>query len=184
MSSCGSIWTRTLQITRSPLPQTIAGVVDAKTVTTTLVSTSAIPEFPWIQRGVDIQCQQSHVAVDTSSRNGISTIAPAPNHDSEREEFSRRAVIHLINNYCFRFSERHPEVRSMTVRRHQIASRACRSANCVSEAVIDYLVQQEVPKTVVSEIVRPSPEAASSSVSVLLWQLRLPEYVLTPQETW
>ena len=48
----------------------------------------------------------------------------------------------------------------MTFRRQQISSRACRSANCVSKAVIDYLVQQKVPETLVSEIVRPSPEAA------------------------
>ena len=48
----------------------------------------------------------------------------------------------------------------MTVRRRQISCRACRSANCVSKAVIDYLVQQKVPETLVSEIVRPSPEAA------------------------
>ena len=48
----------------------------------------------------------------------------------------------------------------MTVRRRQIYSRACRSANCVSKAVIDYLVQQKVPGILVSDIVRPSPEAA------------------------
>ena len=52
---------------------------------------------------------------------------------------------------------------AMTVRRRQISSRACRSANCVSEAVIDYLVQQKVPETLVSEIVRPSPEAAAAT---------------------
>ena len=49
---------------------------------------------------------------------------------------------------------------AMTVRRRQISSRACRSANCVSKAVIDFLVQQKVPETLASEIVRPSPEAA------------------------
>ena len=49
---------------------------------------------------------------------------------------------------------------AMTVRRRQFSSRACRPANCVSKAVIDYLVQQKVPETLVSEIVRPSPEAA------------------------
>ena len=38
---------------------------------------------------------------------------------------------------------------AMAVRRQQIASRACRSANCVSKAVISYLVQQKVPKTLV-----------------------------------
>ena len=48
----------------------------------------------------------------------------------------------------------------MTVRRQQIASRDCRSANCVSKAVIDYVVLQKVPETLVSEIVRPSLEAA------------------------
>ena len=56
--------------------------VDAKTVTATFVSTSAIPEFSWIQGGVDLQFQESHVAADTPSRNlGISTVAPVPNHD-------------------------------------------------------------------------------------------------------
>ena len=45
---------------------------------------------------------------------------------------------------------------AMTVRTRQISS----PANCVSEAVIDYMVQQNVPETLVSEIVRPSPEAA------------------------
>ena len=49
---------------------------------------------------------------------------------------------------------------AMTARRRQIYSRACRSATCVSKAVIDYLVQQKVPEILVSEIVRPSPEAA------------------------
>ena len=36
----------------------------------------------------------------------------------------------------------------------------CRSANCNSKAVISYFVRQKVPETLVSEIVRPSPEAA------------------------
>ena len=67
---------------------------DVKTVTATLVSTPTILEFSWILRGVDFRCQQSHVAVETSSRNfGISTIPPEPNLDSDREEFSGRAVI-------------------------------------------------------------------------------------------
>ena len=58
---------------------------------------------------------------------------------------------------------------AMTFRRRQISSRACRSANCVSKAGIDYLVQQKVPETLVSEIVRPSPEAAEHlSVSALV----------------
>ena len=40
------------------------------------------------------------------STPGISTIASASNLDSDRDEFSGRAV---INNYCVRFSERHSE---------------------------------------------------------------------------
>ena len=45
--------------------------------------------------------------------------------------------------------------KAMTVRRQQTASRACRSANCLSNAV-----HKKVPETLVSEIGRPSPEAA------------------------
>ena len=43
---------------------------------------------------MDLERQQSHVAVDVSSRILlISTIAPALNHDSDQEEFPGRAVI-------------------------------------------------------------------------------------------
>ena len=80
---------------------------DAKTVTPTFVSTSVIQEFPWIQRGVDLQVQQSHVAADTPSINfGISTV------DRIMIKVARviRLCCHLINNYCFRFSERRPEM--------------------------------------------------------------------------
>ena len=49
---------------------------------------------------------------------------------------------------------------AMASRRQQIASRSCQSAHCVSEAVISYLVQQKVPETLVTEIVRPSSAAA------------------------
>ena len=39
-----------------------------------------VRNLPWIQRSVDFQFRQSHVAADTPSRNfGISTVAPAPN---------------------------------------------------------------------------------------------------------
>ena len=141
--------------------------VDAKTVTPTFVSTPAIPEFPWIQRGVDLQFQQSHNAVDTSSRNfGISTITPVSNHDPDEEDFSGRAVIHQQQLLPL---QRETARNAVTVKRQQVASRACRSANCVSKAVISCLVQQKVPGTLVSEIVRPCPEAAELlSVSALL----------------
>ena len=73
---------------------------------------------------------------------------------------------------------------AMAVRRQQIASRACRSANCLSKAVIDHLVQQKVPETLVSEIVRPSPEAAellsvSAPLAAAATRVRV-----DPQETW
>ena len=78
----------------------------------------------------------------------------------------------------------------MTVRRRQISSRACRSANCVSKAVIDYLVQQKVPETLVSEIVRPSPEAAqllsvSAPVAAAATRVRVDpsrDVVMTPTD--
>ena len=137
------------------------------------VSTTGIPEFAWIQCGVDLQFQQSHVAADTSSRNlGISTVAPVPNHDPGVKEFSDCAVMSS----------------AVAVRRQQIASRACRSANCVSEAVISYLVQQKVPETLVSETVRPSLEAAelldvSAPLAVAATRVRVDpsgEKVMTP----
>ena len=79
---------------------------------------------------------------------------------------------------------------AMTVRRRQISSRACRSANCVSEAVIDYLVHQKVPETLVSEIVRPSPEAAqllsvSAPVAAAATRVRVDpsgDVVMTPTD--
>ena len=140
---------------------------DAKTVTSTLVSAPAISEFHWIQRGVDLQLQQSHVAVDTSSRNfGISTVASALNHDSDGEEFS---VVLSSHQQPLLPLQREAARSAVAVRRQQIVSRACRSANCVSKAVIDYLAQQKVPETLVPEIVRPSLEAAELlSVSALV----------------
>ena len=128
---------------------------DAKTVTPTFVSTSAIPEFSWIQRGVDLQCQQSHVAVDTSSRNfGISTIAPAPYHDSDRGEFSGRAVI-TSTTTASASTKGSPECDD--------CQKTADFFSCLSISklcLIDYLVQQMVPETIVSDIVRSSPEAA------------------------
>ena len=67
---------------------------DAKTVTATFVKTPTFLEIPRSLRSVDFRCQQSHVAVETSSRFfGISTIASAPNLASDREDCSGRAVI-------------------------------------------------------------------------------------------
>ena len=66
---------------------------DAKMATPTFVSTSAIPEFPRIQRGV-LEFQR---LLRTESRS--------------RWERFLRLCCHLINNYCFRFSERRPEMR-------------------------------------------------------------------------
>ena len=74
----------------------------------------------------------------------------------------------------------------MTVRRRQISS----SANCVSKAVIDYLVQQKMPETLVLEIVRASPEAAqllsvSAPVAAAASRVRVDpsgEVVMTPND--
>ena len=106
---------------------------DAKTVTSTVVSAPAILEFPWIQRGVDLQFQQSHVAVDTSSRNfGFSTIASAP-------------CCHLINNHC-------STTASASARGSPKCDGCQKTADCFPrlsisklclKAVIDYLVEQK-----------------------------------------
>ena len=123
---------------------------DAKTVTATLVSTPTISEFPWILRGVDCRRQQSHVAVKTSFRVCWNF------KDCFRTEsrFRPGRVLWSCCHHQQLLRPLHKEAvqSSMTARRRQISSRACRSANCVSKAVIDYLVQQKVPEILVSEI--------------------------------
>ena len=111
-----------------------------------------------IQRGVDFKFQHSHVAVDTSSRNfGISTTAPVSNHDPDGKELSSRAVISSTSTA------------SASARGGPKCDGCQKTADCFPslsisklclKAVISYLVQQKVPETLVSEIVRPSPEAA------------------------
>ena len=80
---------------------------DAKTVTRTLVSTPAISEFPWIQRGVDLQC-----TVACCSRHIVQKFWSFNDCSRTESRFRRGKVLtsccHLINNYCFRFSERQP----------------------------------------------------------------------------
>ena len=162
---------------------------DAKTVTATLVSTSTISEFPWIQRGVE--------TFDANSRMLQST------HHPEILEFQRllphRITIqtgkssHVVmssHQQPLRPLQREASRSAMTVRRQQISSRACRSANCVSKAVIGYLVQQKVPESLVSEIVRPSPEAAellsvSAPVAAAATRVRVDpsaDVVMTPTD--
>ena len=88
---------------------------------------------------------------------GISTIASAPSFDSNRKS---SLVVLSSHQQLLRPRQQEATRSAMTVRRRQISSRACRSAKFVAKTVIDYLVQQKVPETFVSEIVRPSPEAA------------------------
>ena len=67
--------------------------------------------------------------VSTPTITGKSTLVVLSSHQQQRP----------LQREAFRSA--------MIVRRQQISSRACRSANCLSEVVIDYLVQQKVPKT-------------------------------------
>ena len=69
---------------------------------------------------------------------------------------------------------------AMAVRRQQIASRACRSANCVSKAVVNFLVQHKLQENLVTEIVRQHRKPPSFSISVPFWQLRLPKFCVDP----
>ena len=49
---------------------------------------------------------------------------------------------------------------AMALRRQQIASRACRSANCVSKAVVNNLVQHKLQGNLVNRDCETTPEAA------------------------
>ena len=84
---------------------------DVKTVATTLVTTPSISEFPWIQRGVGLQFQQSHVA----SRHIIQKFWNFNDCCRTESRFRPgrvlRSCCHHINNYCVRFSEKQPGVR-------------------------------------------------------------------------
>ena len=67
---------------------------DAKTVTTTLVSTPAISSFPgfsavWTFNANSRMLQSTHHPENI----GTATVAPAPSDDSDREQFPGRAVI-------------------------------------------------------------------------------------------
>ena len=125
-------------------------------------------------------------------------------HHPEFLEFHQRLLPHQIsiqtgNSFLVVLSSHQQLLRplqreavwsAMTVRRRQISSRACRSANCVSKAVIDCLVRQKVPETLVSEIVRPSPEAAellsvSAPVAAAATRVRVDpseDVVMTPTD--
>ena len=88
-------------------------------------------------------------------------IAPAPNHDSDREEFSGRAVV--TSTTAASASGRGSPEDDDCQKTADVLSFLSITKVCL-KAVIDYLVQQKVPKTLVSEIVRASPEAA-----LLMW---------------
>ena len=66
---------------------------DAKTVTPTLVSTSAIREFLWIQRGVDLCCSR-HTIQKFWKFNGCSRTA-----SRSWLERGLRLCCHIINNF-------------------------------------------------------------------------------------
>ena len=120
---------------KMPISQTIASFLMRRRSLQLLSRLQRFRSFPGFSVVVDLQCQP----VACCSR-------------------------HIIQKF-WNFNDCSPTQReaswsAMTVRRQQISSRACRSANCVPKAAIDYLVQEKVPETFVSEIVRPSLEAA------------------------
>ena len=156
---------------------------DAKTVTATLVSTPTISEFPWILRGVDCRRHQSHVAVETSSRIlEFSTIASAPSLDSDRKEFSGRAVITSTTtaSASARGSPECDDCQETTdffscLSISKLCLKSCDRLPCATEGAGNPCVRNRE-----TSLRKPH----SFSVSVLLWQLRLPEYALTLLETW
>ena len=108
---------------------------DAKTVTPTFVSTSAIPEFPWIQRGVDLQFQQSHVAVLHIIPEILEFQRLLPYRITIQMGKSSQVVLSSHQQPLLPL-QREAARNAMAVRRQQSASRACRSANCNCEAIL------------------------------------------------
>ena len=102
-------------------------------------------------------------------------------HDSDREEFSGLAVI--TSTTAASASARGSPECDDCQKTADFFSCLSISELCL-KAVIDFLVQQKVPETVVSEIVRPSPEAAELlSVSTPLAAAATRVRVI-PLETW
>ena len=96
---------------KRPISQTIASVLMRRRSLQLLSRLRTISEFPWILRAVDCRRQQSHVAVETSSRIFWNF------NDCFRTESRFRlgrvlwSCCHHINNYCVRFNERQSGVR-------------------------------------------------------------------------
>ena len=130
---------------------------DAKTVTQTFVSTPAMlePGFSavWTFNSNSRMLQSTH-------HPEILEIQRLLPYRITIQMEKRSQVVLSSHQQLLLPLQREAARNSMAVRRHQIASRACRSANCLSKAVISNLVQHKVSETLVSEIVSPSPEAA------------------------
>ena len=93
----------------------------------------------------------NHVAVDTSFQKCWNFNDCFRTESRFRPGRVLRSCCHLINNHCFRFSERQPELRWLSEDSRLLP--ALVDQHIVSQkAVIDYLVQQKVPETLVSEI--------------------------------
>ena len=171
---------------RRPISQTIASVLMRRRSLQLLSRLRRFWSFPgfcavWTFDAISRKLQSKHHPeilefqrlLRISIRTGKSSLVVLSSHQQLLRPLQREAVRS-----------------AMTVRRRQISSRACRSANCVSKAVIDHLVQQKVPETLVSEIVRPSLEAAellsgSAPVAAAATRVRVDpagDVVMTPTD--
>ena len=138
---------RTLQITGGPFPRPIASVLMRRRSLQLLSRLRRFRSFPGF-------C--AVWTVDANSRMLQSKYHPEflefqrllPHRVSIQTGKSSLVVL-SSHQQLLRPLQREATRSAMTVRRRQISSRACRSANCVSKAVIDYLVQQKVPETLV-----------------------------------
>ena len=139
--------------------------------------------FPGFSAVWTCQCQQSHVAVDTSSRNlGISTIAPAPNHDSNREEFSGRAVITstITASASARGNSECDDCQETAI----FFSCLSISKLCLGSCDRLFGATEGAGNPCVGNRETFSGSRSASQSQCYLWQPRLPEFALILLETW
>ena len=122
-----------------------------------------------------------------SARCKSDSLMPQPTHHTEILEFQRllphRVSISVGKDFqvvlrrhqqLLRPLQRESALKAMVATRQQLASRACQSTDCVSKAVL--------PNWCVRDCETFSGSRRASQCQCSLWELRLPEYVLTLQD--
>ena len=112
--------------------------------------------FFWIQRGVDLQIRQSHVAADTTQKFWSFNV---PFRTESRSMLDKICQVALTSHQqLLRPFQREATRNAMASR-----GRTCQSPNCVSKALISCLVQPKVPE---SELLNVSALLAAAATRV------------------